>query len=819
MKKKFSLILLAVLLVLVMATCVACGDPDEPTPPTPDTPTTYTVTLDMQDGSTPTTQTVEAGGKVTFPSVDNTAYKSFKGWYKDAEGTQLWSKSTAVTEDVTIYACWNQKYGAVVYNMNYDGAESVTERLPLGETIVFMADPEREYYVFAGWFTDKACTKPCDNNLVITKNETKLYAKWTLDPTHVHEYTTTTVPMTCDTDGYDVNTCPCGDTYNDNIVPARGHKFSFDENDYFGMVECDYEDCEHHARQESLNIYADKFVYNFDEDKAAEITARYDEIVALLESVEKYDQAIHAYEKPSALWDENQAFEVKFNAFYDDLMYLVEQYQYAYVFYCVNTNANTTAAYDFVTEFRTNAISDFYKLYRMIYETKFREYFYDKHEGGWTDEDIDQALTMSDSYGGEEYAALNTRIHEIEVEHEEIKNQDTDKKVLELYEEFVSLQNQLARLAGYDNYPEYAYANVYDREYSPEDVALMRGYVKEHLTPVYTSILNGYLASSNAGGLLQGTIESEYFNALTEDSIFNSNIATDLVGEYFKKMASTTAGEQEIDFYHHANELFKNGNYYTGTYEGAYNYWIPAQETSILYFGPDSYSGAFTFVHEFGHYYSDVYNKGISYSYDLAETHSQGNEMLFLSFLEDALPKSILRKIYDKVYYDNLFNMFAIVMLATAVDEFEYCVYTGTAPDGTPATYTAKDYDGLFSQIMGSYGIRGSLNESYWRYVTIPAPSYYISYAMSALPCVELLSVAETEGFEAAQAIYFKLFTFTEDDANVEIDEAGDTIIKIGYGETLEYIGLHSIFDENLYTTLHNYFCNMQKDFTYPDAE
>ena len=90
---------------------------------------------------------------------------------------------------------------------------------------------------------------------------------------------------------------------------------------------------------------------------------------------------------------------------------------------------------------------------------------------------------------------------------------------------------------------------------------------------------------------------------------------------------------------------------------------------------------------------------------------------------------------------------------------------------------------------------------------------------MSALPCVELLSVAETQGFETAQEIYYKLFTFTEDSDNVIVDEAGDIIVNIGYGATLEYIGLHSIFDEDLYTSINNYFCNMEKDFTYPDAE
>ncbi|MBR5173925.1 MAG: hypothetical protein IKW16_03140, partial [Clostridia bacterium] len=107
----------------------------------------------------------------------------------------------------------------------------------------------------------------------------------------------------------------------------------------------------------------------------------------------------------------------------------------------------------------------------------------------------------------------------------------------------------------------------------------------------------------------------------------------------------------------------------------------------------------------------------------------------------------------------------------------------------------------------------------YWRYVVIEAPCYYISYAMSALPCVELLAVADTEGFEVAQEIYYKFFTFTDDPANVEIDEVGDKVVTKGYAEILEYVGLDSTFSEDMYKTLSDYFVKNQKDFSYADAE
>ncbi len=820
MKKKFSLILVALLLVLVLATGLVACNPETPSPDgdgdTPAGPTMWTVTIDLQDGSTPTTQQVEDGAVATYPEISSTSYKQFKGWSTSADGTAVWNKTNPITSNITIYAYWAQITTKVTFNFNYTGApKQVSEQRPLGELLDLPEDPTRTYWLFDGWYLDSATTTAYDTTSILT-GTLKLYAGWKLDPAHTHDFSTETIAVTCTTDGYDKHTCVCGTTYTDNYVLPLNHSFTFSETDYLGMVYCNNDGCDEAERKESLRIYEDEFVYTFDSKKQAEIDGRYQAMIDILSSVERYDQAIHAYDKESPLYAENKEFEEIFNAFYDDLMYLVEQYQYSYVFYCVDDNAKNTTAYETITEYRTEAISDFYALYRLIYETKYREFFFDKVEGGWTDEDIQMALTMSDSYGSADYAEINKRISEIEVEFRDIEDPSTGLATPKLYAEFVGLNNQIATLAGYDNYIEYAYENVYNREYSPEDTMVMRNYVKTYLVDVYKSIYEGYRSAQS--GMITDADAKAIFNALSYDSIFDSKIVTDMVKAYFETMTSPAggAGETAIDFYHHANELFKNGNYYTGQYEGAYSYWIGAQDTSILYFGPGSYSGAFTFVHEFGHYYNNIYNPGISFSYDLDEVHSQANEMMFLAFMEDNyLSNDILRQMYKKIYYEHIFDMFNIIMLATAVDEFEYCVYTGTDLDGNPKEYGVRDYDKLFINIMKEYGIDGILVDYYWRYVVIEAPCYYISYAMSALPCIELLSIADTEGFEIAQAKYFKFFTFTDDPANTEVDEIGDKVVKIGYADTLKYVGLNSIFDEGLYTHINDYFCKNEKDFTY----
>ena len=873
MKKKFSLILLAVLLVLVMATCVACGDPDKGGNDGGDPPacvhtwsdwtdngdgtcsrvctldSTHTqsgahvdanddntcdncgctlgapddvvpeghfvVVLDYQDGVTPNGRlVVEANSKISdlLPTPQGDEFKQFKGWYKSADGTGKWLSSNSVTENITLYAVWKYNTAQVTFELNYDGApKAVTELRPMGMPLDLSAVPERQYWVFVGWYTNAECTTPYDTDAILTE-AVVLYAAWELDPSHSHDYDLTTTTVTCTTDGYDLYSCVCGLSYKENVVPATGHNLTFEDGDYFGMAVCANDNCEHAERRASENNYDDVFVYTYDETKKAEIETNLANLFAALEEAGEYDPALHGYDKGSALYEQNKAFEELFDQFYDDIMYLTEQYQYAYVFYCVSQTSANRDAFLAVSDYRTEKVSDFYSIYGLVYETSFREFFYDKVEGGWTDEDIAEALELSKSYGDPEYVAINNRISEIEVRSQEISASSSEIPVL--YAEFVTLKNQLAQLSGYDNYLDYAYASEYGRDYTPDDAAQMRAYVKEHLVGVYKAIQNG---SSATKAPELGTEAAAVLAALKSYSVFDSATATNLIKDYFKTM-NTTASETEIDFYHHANELFKNGNYFRGSYSGAYSYWIPAQQATILYFGPTSYSASFTFVHEFGHYYNNVYNPNASISLDLDEVHSQANEMMFLSYLEDKLPKEVLRGMYAKLYYDQLESMFDIIMRASAVDEFEYCVYNNVTPSGQPKTYTKDDYDALFTEILSLYGV-GSNSSNYWRSVAIRSSGYYISYAMSALPCVELFSVAEAEGFDAAKDIYFKFFYFTDDPNNYVLDSDGDKIATLTFGETLNYVGLHSVFDEAMYTYISDYFLNTTKDFSYSDAE
>lgn len=373
-----------------------------------------------------------------------------------------------------------------------------------------------------------------------------------------------------------------------------------------------------------------------------------------------------------------------------------------------------------------------------------------------------------------------------------------------LYEQLVNKNNQLAVLYGYDNYMTYAYKNVYNRNYTPTQTKAMSAFVKQYIVPLYTSINAKFETAYNAlDGNDATDADINLYNGLMFDSLFTKTTskyfdevkeAIDLISNYFKYLDSSNA----VKFYNAVEDLFKNGNYFVGQVEGAFTYYMPQVGNTILYFDNTDYgegyyhcySNSFTFVHEFGHYYENVHNLTKSgerpLSYDFCETQSQGNEMMFLAWLGSNTTAS---KGYNAVKYSQLANMLQTVLNATAIDEFEQAVYTGSYEGYT--TLNANNYQDLYDTICTKYGINDKENgNTYWMGVCFDNAAYYISYAMSALPSIEIYAKAVDKdgGLDVARTAYLTLFT------NASTD----------YNTVLAAAGLHSAFEEALYTELTN---------------
>jgi oligoendopeptidase F len=382
-----------------------------------------------------------------------------------------------------------------------------------------------------------------------------------------------------------------------------------------------------------------------------------------------------------------------------------------------------------------------------------------------------------------------------------MSNPGSNMQLPELYAEFVANNNRIAEImGGYDNYVDYAYANVYGRDYDPTDVDQVLEYVKQYIVPVLKYAYNAWYGLW-PGGYVSDLERNAFYSQVTE-SFFDNYDSNVLLNDYIDLLV-LSGNDKTVSFSDEFDKLFENGNYFHGeagkSYEGAYVTTIYGYDIPIAYFGP-GYEGATTVAHEFGHYINEVYNQGeFDQSYDLLEMHSQGNELVFLAYLKDKLPEGGFK--YHETY--QLLNMYMTVVSALAVDTFEQAIYTDNYTGAyskqimADGTITTDEYDMLYRGILVGFGVKDYENigfGGYWRYVTISAPCYYVSYSVSALSVLQLYANSDNIGFEATKDAYLKLFTYT--DENPEMTTA----------EILENAGLYSFTDENLYILLAEMF-------------
>ena len=576
---------------------------------------------------------------------------------------------------------------------------------------------------------------------------------------------------------------PIGHIWDELVEPSR-------------LITCTREGCLGGKLCDCNGKYTEALKFTFGELEKNALQAKHDELSAILESAEAYDPALHAFAEEGALAEDYERVEAIYEE-YSDLIFSAQgQYSIAMtLYYCNHKNKDLEKTYNDMMEYYTDLVSKFYSLSQPWYDSMYREFFF----YGATEEEINAFLFDSNALANPEYTALKDRNNAIELEFNALTNPTNDDKVPELYAELVANNNRIAEILGYDNYLEYAYENVYEREYTYQDVAEFVEYVKKYIAPLFNSIYADW-GEITGGNLSESTLDPYY--RVTENSFFEDTKANKLFNDYIDdmNMAFTSNPDKQISFSDNLNNLMSDGNLFRGTYEGAYVTYIVDGDIPIAYFGK-GYDNTFTVAHEFGHYMNEVYNKSeYNQSFDLLETHSQGDEMLYLYYLSDKINSNS----YDLVETYQLLNTFYIIMAAVQVDCFEQAIYLNSydGPNSdiimADGQITADEYDLLYSSLSEYLGINEQYrNDTYWRYgMTISSPCYYISYSISAINCLQLYANIYSDGFDAAKDSYLKLFTYTDVDPEMTTEEI------------LEYAGLKYYTDESLYVKLYSFYKN-----------
>ena len=100
----------------------------------------------------------------------------FDGWYSDAEFLTAYDFTTAVTEELVIYAKWVPNQYQVFFESN--GGTSIQEiSVSFEDFVTEPVAPTKLGYDFIGWYTDEALTERYDFDSPIV-GDLILYAKW-----------------------------------------------------------------------------------------------------------------------------------------------------------------------------------------------------------------------------------------------------------------------------------------------------------------------------------------------------------------------------------------------------------------------------------------------------------------------------------------------------------------------------------------------------------------------------------------------------------------------------------------------------------------
>jgi len=372
----------------------------------------------------------------------------------------------------------------------------------------------------------------------------------------------------------------------------------------------------------------------------------------------------------------------------------------------------------------------------------------------WTDMDAYYAY-LQELISAEDYEAISAAYAE---KQNEILG--------EIYMRMVALRKEIATANGYDNYGDYAYEMIYQRDYTQEDIQSFHKAVKEGgFYELYTDL------SAVASAALD--MDIYYADYTGEDSL-------DLVEPYIKRMSSELAESfaymRQHGLYDYGKGENKDG---TGFTTMLYSYGAP-------FFFNTPYGELYDFttiVHEFGHY-NNFYWEGSGWNdpssgHDLAEVHSQGLELLFSHW-------------YDEIFEDNaqfvldyqLANLISAIVQGAIHDELQQYVYA-------EEDLTLEKINQKYRQLAGEYGMVPAddpRTEMYgWCQIphTFTLPCYYISYAVSAAGAFSFwLETLEKDYFDVVD----EYLEFTALPADMGFQES---FAKLGMDNpiTPEYIG------------------------------
>ena len=474
----------------------------------------------------------------------------------------------------------------------------------------------------------------------------------------------------------------------------------------------------------------------------------------------KTEAKLEEFESMGIVSTDYEAVDAVYLEFEDMFYYLDTQIGLANIVYDLN-HKSTEASSRYLDNYEK--FGDLYTKYmyacRNVYlESPIRDQLF----ADWTEDEIQMLLNYTP-----EAQELREANEALLVEFNELTGAANNSKKAEIYVQIIKNNNRIAELAGYENYYDYASAEVYGRDYSKEDLEAFKNHIIKYFVPSIDALKSGWNVKYNA---LSGYGKRYIQNYLYEPfDVFDENYLELYVNSY-----DNSTGEGFRHLFENRNMIFSNS---PNSHQSAYQTYLEEYEAPFCLFGSNGQSLS-TIVHEMGHYYASLYIPHVP-SYDVAEIHSQANEFLLMTFMKQYMDEDI----YETLTNYNVYNTVAMSLVCVAIDDFEQAVYSIENID----EYTYEDFNAIMASVNAKYG--GAPNKvtnmnEYWLSVCPNSPVYYISYATSSIAALSIYSMAQ-EDEALARETYRKLIE--------EIEE------EDGFKTVMDKIGLNSPFVEETF--------------------
>ena len=330
----------------------------------------------------------------------------------------------------------------------------------------------------------------------------------------------------------------------------------------------------------------------------------------------------------------------------------------------------------------------------------------------------------------------------------------------EVYRQLLQLRNKIAAQSGYDNYTEYAYTSIYNRDYEPEDIQPIREAAKTYILPLQLRLLE--------------ELDQQELRALSVRSRKSGEEVLDAIQPFIqgfdKEMGETFA-------FMRAHRLY-DIEYGADKLATGYTVALPAYGSAFIFNAPyGDYQDYSDTIHEFGHFnetfHCTQHDLWADFNIDVGEIHSQALELMFTSYAGELFGER-----YGAVYADIILcNILDSILDGCLYDEFQTAAYED--PE-----LTVEEMDRLFKTLSEEYGYfyePGVEADPSWveNAHSFQSPLYFISYATSALSALDLWTLY-LEAPRQARDIYLELSALS---------------FSLPYGAAIEEVGLRDIFE------------------------